>query len=379
MASVQRYSTRDGIRYRARWRDPDGSSKSHTFDRKGDADRFATRVEHDMFAGAYVDPQAGRITVREYGEEWRKAQLQHAPSTAKDVETALRVHLYPALGDRPLGSLRASDVQGWVAGMAKGVAPSTARKHYSFLATMLKAALRDGLLSKTPCLDINLPKVETKRVAPLSIEQLAALIDETPEHYRPLVLFCAGTGARAREAFGVTVDRFNFLRREVVIDRQLATRDGSAAWRAPKTPSSVRTVPLDDGVIDAVAAHLAEHPAGPDGLIFTTPEGRALDLRRAYGFGDRRLGWFRAAVRRAGLPADTTFHDLRHFYASLLIRHGLSIKTVQARLGHKSAQETLDTYSHLWHDDEEQTRNVLNEAFASLRSVDSKPGDMARS
>jgi hypothetical protein len=41
-------------------------------------------------------------------------------------------------------------------------------------------------------------------------------------------------------------------------------------------------------------------------------------------------------------------HDLRHFYASLLIRHGASVKTVQARLGHKSATETLDTYGHLW-------------------------------
>ncbi|MEV8029171.1 tyrosine-type recombinase/integrase [Cellulosimicrobium funkei] len=40
------------------------------------------------------------------------------------------------------------------------------------------------------------------------------------------------------------------------------------------------------------------------------------------------------------------FHELRHFYASPLIRHGESVKTVQARLGHASAVETLDTYSH---------------------------------
>ncbi len=45
--------------------------------------------------------------------------------------------------------------------------------------------------------------------------------------------------------------------------------------------------------------------------------------------------------RTAGLSNEITLHDLRHFYASLLIRHGTSVKTVQARLGHKSATETL--------------------------------------
>jgi integrase len=40
-----------------------------------------------------------------------------------------------------------------------------------------------------------------------------------------------------------------------------------------------------------------------------------------------------------------TFHDLRHDDASLLIRHGESVKAMQKRLGHKSAVETLETYS----------------------------------
>jgi integrase len=50
----------------------------------------------------------------------------------------------------------------------------------------------------------------------------------------------------------------------------------------------------------------------------------------------------------------------RHYYASLLIRHGESIKVVQARLGHASASETLDTYSHLWPDSEDMTRAAVD-------------------
>ena len=51
-----------------------------------------------------------------------------------------------------------------------------------------------------------------------------------------------------------------------------------------------------------------------------------------------------------------TFHGLRHYYASLLIRHGESVKTAQARLGHASAVETLDNYSHLCPDIDEPAR-----------------------
>jgi integrase len=76
---------------------------------------------------------------------------------------------------------------------------------------------------------------------------------------------------------------------------------------------------------------------------------------------DEELGFvWRDAVKGAGAPHGTGFHALRHFYASLLIRHGESVKTVQARLGHASAVETLDTYSHLWPDSNDRTRAAVD-------------------
>jgi integrase len=71
----------------------------------------------------------------------------------------------------------------------------------------------------------------------------------------------------------------------------------------------------------------------------------------------------RPAAVTAGLGNEVTFHDLRHYYASLLIRHGESVKVVQKRLGHKSAVETLDTYSHLWPDSEDRTREAVDEVL----------------
>ncbi|MGD0286122.1 MAG: tyrosine-type recombinase/integrase, partial [Acidimicrobiales bacterium] len=70
------------------------------------------------------------------------------------------------------------------------------------------------------------------------------------------------------------------------------------------------------------------------------------------------------AADRSDARPGARFHDLRHYYASLLIRHGESVKTVQARLGHANASETLDTYSHLWPDSEDRTRRAIDDVLA---------------
>jgi integrase len=75
-----------------------------------------------------------------------------------------------------------------------------------------------------------------------------------------------------------------------------------------------------------------------------------------------------------GLPEGFTFHDLRHYLASLLIASGADIKTVQARMRHATARTTLDTYGHLWPDADESTRTavakVINQRMAAKTTAD---------
>lgn len=68
-------------------------------------------------------------------------------------------------------------------------------------------------------------------------------------------------------------------------------------------------------------------------------------------------------MRKAGLLKGTRYHDLRHFYASVLIAANLNVKVVQSRLGHTTASETLETYSHLWPDDAELRRGAVEARF----------------
>lgn len=205
----------------------------------------------------------------------------------------------------------------------------------------MRSAVRDRRIVANPCDGTRLPKTERKRVVPLTTEQVEALRSAMPESLRTLVTFAAGTGMRQGECFGLTVDRLDFLRRTVTVDRQLVTVSGKGSQLAPpKTAASVRTIPLPQVVVAAMAAHPAAFPPGAGDLVFTLGD----EPITRQGFGH---AW-RPVARNAGLPTGVGLHALRHYYASLLIRRGESVKTVQARLGHASATETLDTYSHLW-------------------------------
>jgi hypothetical protein len=64
------------------------------------------------------------------------------------------------------------------------------------------------------------------------------------------------------------------------------------------------------------------------------------------------------------LPKGTRFHDLRHFYASTLIAANVNPKVIQARLGHATITETMDTYGHLFPDAEDLGRGAIDAIFA---------------
>lgn len=122
---------------------------------------------------------------------------------------------------------------------------------------------------------------------------------------------------------------------------------------------------MPDVVGGALAEHLARFQRGPADLIFNNSYGAP--LRRSTA-GEM---WHRAASQ-VDLPKWATLHDLRHFYASLLISRGCSVKTIQRRLGHQSATETLDTYGHLWPDSDEETRAAVDHVLAGV-AVESLP------
>ena len=356
MASIER---RSNGRWRARYRDPRGRQHARHFAKKTDAERWLDSVRGDLVRGDYIDPARSRQTFGDYAREWRAAQV-HRPTTAAQLETNLRRHILPTFEDRPLGAIRRSEVQAWVKGRSAHLAPSTVEVVFRWFGTIMRAAIDDGIIRSTPCRGVKLPKRERRQVVPLETEAVRALIEAVGPRYRAAVVLAAGAGLRQGEIFGLEVRHVDFLRRQVRVEQQLLTLgSGPPEIGPPKTEASMRVVPLPAVVIDELARHLAAYPVGRSGLIFTGPDGEPLRRSR---FSERV---WRPAARSVGLAPKVGMHSLRHYYASLLIRHGESVKVVQARLGHASASETLDTYSHLWPDSDDTTREAVQDVLGA--------------
>ncbi len=353
MASIDK---RPNGRWRARYRThPGGPQRARHFDRKIDAEQFLTRMTSQLLDGSYVDPSTGQIAFGAYAKTWKTAQV-HRPTTVAQVDAHLRNHILPTFADRTIASIRPTEVQAWVRGRSVMLAPATVEVVYRIFSAILSDAVSDRVITRNPAKGVTLPRRDNQAIVPPTIEQIESLRLEIPERYRAIVTLAAGTGMRQGECFGLTIDRVDFLRRSIAVNRQLVLAgSGPPEFGPPKTEASVRSIPLPDVVGSALATHLEEWATGDEGLIFNNA--KEAPIRR-----NRFNEIWRPATIRAGVGG-LRFHDLRHFYASLLIDAGESVKVVQARLGHAAASETLDTYAHLWPDNEERTRAAVDEVL----------------
>lgn len=346
-------------RYKVRWRTPGREERSRTFERKIDAERFLTSVTHSMLSGAYVDPAAGRVTFREYAERWREAQHQRE-STKRNLKSKLTRHVYPVIGDAPLGKITALDLRALRSGLK--LSDSTAAIVIGFVAAILRSAVEDKLIPASPMPRGLQAGSSSPPVVPPTLEHVNAITESINRRYRALVVLGSTSGLRIGELCGLDVPHFDALRRSVRVEQQLtyqAAGDGHVISPV-KTTAGRRTVPIPAWAVEEVAAHLARYgPVECDGreLIFSNEAGRPVQptvfTRGPWG----------TARKRAGLPEDFDPHGLRHFYASALIAHGESVTTVQHRLGHASAAVTLRVYAHLWQDADDRTRDAIDKAF----------------
>lgn len=368
-----------GKRWRVRWSDPHtGETRTALFERKAEAERHDMSMQADISRGQYIDPRAGKITIAEYAAQWRAHQL-HRDSTADMVERAFRLHILPVLGHVPMADARASHIRAWVKTTAENLSASTVHLVYSYVKSMFAAAAIDKIISSSPCVGIRLPDIRDREFFIPEPEQIHRLVEEISGRYSPIPYLAAGCGLRGSEIFGLELDQIDFLNREIHVRQQLKRMPGVPPYLGElKTKTSRRTVELPEIVQLALARHIARYPIReiliedrtdirnihqrPARLLFLTAHHRPL----------HRSNWsavWRAAIRRAGLPAGFGLHGLRHYFATLLIHNGAAVKTVQLALGHSTPMITLNTYAHEWPDALDRTRTLVDAALGSRPST----------
>ncbi|MGW3588203.1 site-specific integrase [Streptomyces fungicidicus] len=370
-----------------RWRDEGRRERRKSFTKKGDADRFAAKITTDLERGHYIDPDAPKKPLREICEGWLRS-AEHRPQTAQGAERQLRIWVYPYLGDRAVGSLKRGDVETWLKTIRKSLAESTCAIVYGRLKAVLTWAVHNDVIPKNPCNGIKAPSARRPEIVPLPQEAVTALVGAAPPRYRAMILLAAGSGLRMGELVGLELRDLDLDKGEVHVRQQAVRLDrGEPYIGPPKTDSSYRTVPLAKGVVEALSEHVRRFPPVAVELVDQTdprrPHSRTALLVFANGGGQAAInggnwsGVWSNTRRRANevleetdspvqVPQSASMHDLRHFYASLLIAHRESIKTVQKRLGHAKPSVTLDVYTHLFEEVEDTTRDAVQTVLGGV-------------
>jgi len=329
-------------RWQVRYIDPHGKERSRNFRKKVDAERFLHSVEVDKIKGEWTDPAAGRIRFAHWAAQVEATRPNRRDSTRARDLTCLRTLVMPTFGDLEVGAIRPNDIRGWIANLEdRGYASATIAKAYQILSRTFRVAVIDGLIPRTPCREIKLPKDERdeKRfLTPDEVEQLADVIDA---RYRLLVLVGAYTGLRFGELAALRTDDLDLLRKTLRVDEQLS-RQGS--WRMVpgplKSKKAYRTIGVPAFLCEELGAHLHAYPSHTD-LVFSHAEGGPLDYNRF-----RKRYWQPAVEASVGPPC--TPHDLRHTHVAMLIADNQSARYIADRLGHESTRTVLDVYGHLY-------------------------------
>lgn len=354
-------------RWRARYRDAAGKEHSRTFDREREGKRWLDEVTASVVTGLYVDPRAGDVTFIAFFEEWSGRQVW----TDGTLVAARRAVESTSFADVPLSKIALEHVERWVKDMTlpaatrkQGLAPSTQQMRLNYVRMVFNAAVRAKRIPVDPSAGVRIRAARKRQGTDLDIPtaaEVAAVLAEADDMFRPFIAVCAFAGLRLGETAALQVGDVDFLQRRVRVDRQVQGDTNSNSTIVPPKAGSHRTVYVPEQLTDMLARHIEDvGTRGPERWLFSN--GGHLFNRNSAG-----QRW-RDAAKRAGV-AGHTLHSLRHFFASGLIAAGCDVVTVQRALGHSQPSITLNVYSSLWPDAEDRTRAAAADLMGSVLSA----------
>lgn len=348
-------------------------------------------LQVDVHTGMVADTQG--MTVASFLDQWieHKQRDTVRPNTLRSYRDTVRLNITPYLGRKKLDKLRPLDIEHMLTQLSQAK-KSAALSAYAV--RILKMALRQGvhwqMIPRNVAEAIRPPKVERKDINVWTEQQVVTFLNFTARHRLNALFYLAlMTGMRRGELLGLhwaDIDwersrlkvRHNLIeiRSEGIPGKKHAGKSTVSSVKAglhdPKTKASRRTIPLSPGTMAALKAHQAQQNVdrekaaevwSPQDLVFTSEIGDLINPRALYDT-------FKSLAVLAGVPS-IRFHDLRHTAASLMIRRGLSAKTVSDRLGHADVAFTLRIYAHLYEDQKEEA--AFDVMGLQPRSADGPP------
>lgn len=277
------------------------------------------------------------------------------PSTIAMYGFMMRVSL-PKLGAKRLKDITAVDIMRYLqylreeyhAPDGRTLSEKSIKHHYDILRIIFNYAEKQEAIEKNPIKKVDAPKTVKRPVEALTQEQARIFfkaLSGCKLEYRCMMLLMATTGIRRGECLGLQWQDFDFQNNTLSIVRNVTyTKESGTMVAEPKTPCSIRTIPLMEGVKAYLLAlrqeAIRKHPNEIIKSAFLFEGKESAFMPRDPNTATRKISAFMKSI---GLPGISP-HDLRHTCATLLLENGADIKSVQEILGHADASTTLNFY-----------------------------------
>ncbi|MEL6411686.1 MAG: site-specific integrase [Pseudomonadota bacterium] len=264
---------------------------------------------------------------------------QHQPSAATSASQA-KALLKVIPGKSKLEDLTDSDVMRAVAKMRASCANGTVNRRLQYLGRAIKHM---ATIHKAEVTELSLKQLEVKepqeRVRELSFNEQQRLFEHLPADLREPVSFCLLTGAR--------ISTMADLRWTDIGDQEIFFR---------LKGDQRMTFPISREMQALLSALPRSNVIEESRFVFTRLHKQTAERCRIVPKGGVFNQQFRQAVHDAEIP-DFRFHDLRHTFATRMLRQCKNLKLVSQLLGHKDISSTMK-YAHVLVDD---MRHALEE------------------
>lgn len=357
--------------YQVRYRDAQGKRRSKQFRLKKEAEAWNLKVGAELQDGMHV-PESQSVTIAEAGSLWITSMEAADPPlqriTIQYYMQHLKLHISPFIGWALLSNFTLPMLTAFDDRLREeGRSSLMRRKVMTSLGVLISNAQQRGLVARNIVRDrkrsFRNRNERPKRLKmgediPLPSE-ITAMLAAASGKWRPLLMTLVFTGLRASELRGLRWQ-------DVDLDaRMLHVRQRADPWGKmdhPKSEAGERSIPLSRHVVNGLREWKLACPKSELDLVFPSRKGGPLDHANIITRG------LEPTLMKAGICVMENgvmrakykgLHCFRHFYASWCLNRqqdgglGLPYKTVQSRLGHSTLAMTVDTYGHLFPEQED--------------------------